>query len=271
MKRLFFFWVALGLLVATASAGEIIQAVQTRLKKNGFYQGQISGVYDSETSAAVTRFQIRNGLAISGKLDAATLNALDVPPPADKMAPEPSPEAGTWRRLRNGDMQFLKKLNAGEIAPPKSPPAAPPQATQTPVAVARQARSAAPSTPDYGQERLRDYIGAFVLAGLDPHVGAELEFFADRVSYFGKPNVARPAIRRDLERYDKRWPQRRFWLAGDLEVRRLPGDMLQVTFPLRYELRKGQKTASGRVRKTLVLRKSGDGDLEIVKVNETKA
>jgi hypothetical protein len=25
-------------------------------------------------------------------------------------------------------------------------------------------------------ERLRDYVGAFVLAGLDPHVGAEADF-----------------------------------------------------------------------------------------------
>jgi hypothetical protein len=27
-------------------------------------------------------------------------------------------------------------------------------------------------------------VGAFVLAGLDPHVGAEADFFADRVRYY---------------------------------------------------------------------------------------
>ena len=31
----------------------------------------------------------------------------------------------------------------------------------------------------YNRERLRDYIAAFVLAGLDPQVGAETEFFAN--------------------------------------------------------------------------------------------
>ena len=61
-------------------------------------------------------------------------------------------------------------------------------------------------------------MGAFVLAGLDPEVGSEAEFFADRVDYFGERHVAREKIRRDLQRYNDRWPERRFWLAGELEV-----------------------------------------------------
>ena len=35
----------------------------------------------------------------------------------------------------------------------------------------------------------------------------ELEFFADRVNYFGETNVSRPKIRADLLRYDRQWPQ----------------------------------------------------------------
>ena len=115
---------------------------------------------------------------------------------------------------------------------------------------------------------MRDYVGAFVLAGLYQQVGAELEFFADRVKYYGERNVSRAKIRRDLVRYDQRWPERRFWLAGDLAVRRAPGGLLRVTFPLRYELRNGKKSASGTVRKTITLRRTGDGNLEIVGVEE---
>jgi hypothetical protein len=40
-------------------------------------------------------------------------------------------------------------------------------------------------------ERLRDYVGAFVLAGLDPHVGSETEFFADRVEYYDEGVIGR--------------------------------------------------------------------------------
>jgi hypothetical protein len=122
----------------------------------------------------------------------------------------------------------------------------------------------------YGAERLRDYVGAFVLAGLDSQVGAELEFFADRVTYFGKSNVPREKIRRDLMHYDERWPERRFWLAGELKVERETEGTFKVTFPLRYELRSSSDRASGMVIKTLILRKIGGSDLEIVDVNEEK-
>lgn len=295
MRRLFLFGLALGLCLGSVRADETVQAVQARLKKDGFYTGETDGRYDSATSAAVTRYQIRNGLSISGELDPETLKALDVAPPKGGPADDPSPEEGTWRRLRNGDLQFLKKLNSGEIPPPKAPASTPPR-EHPPVPVAKKsprqpaatrpvgpsratppAREAQPETAgppagtDYGRERLRDFVGAFVLAGLDPRVGAELEFFADRVNYFGEANVPREKIRRDLVRYDKQWPQRRFWMAGDLSVGREANGMLRVTFPLRYELRRGSKTASGTVLKRLALRKTGGGELEIVAVNETKA
>lgn len=268
MKRLLIFGAVLGLCLGSVWADETVKAVQSRLKARGFYQGTPSGVYDSETSAAVTRYQIRNGLAISGKLDAPTLAALQVAPRADQATPEPSPQAGTWRRLRNGDMQFLKSLNSGAIPPPAPAPAPNEQ---------RTSRSAPPEpTPrggeegDTSQERLRDYVGAFVLAGLDPQTGAELEFFADRVDYYGMPHLPRAKVRRDLVRYDLRWPDRRFWLAGDLIIDRRPGGEVRVSFPLRYELRNGHKHAAGEVLKTIVLEKSGRNDFKIIAVNERK-
>ncbi|HEX8281079.1 MAG TPA: peptidoglycan-binding domain-containing protein, partial [Chthoniobacterales bacterium] len=60
------------------AADENVRAVQTRLKEGGFYFGDINGEYTSETAAAVTRYQIRNGLQISGKVDEPTAKALGV-------------------------------------------------------------------------------------------------------------------------------------------------------------------------------------------------
>ena len=119
-------------------------------------------------------------------------------------------------------------------------------------------------------ERLRDYVGAFVLAGLDPHVGAEADFFADRVHYYDQGVMNREKIREDLKRYAERWPERRFWLNGDVTVETENGNRMRVTFPLRYELRNASKASSGKIDKTLVLEPAGD-DLEIVAVNERKA
>jgi len=302
MKRFLFRWLALGLCLGSVQADETVRQLQAQLKQAGFYQGQSTGVYDEETATAVSRYQIRNGLAITGRMDAATLSALRVTPPKSNPTPGPSAEAGTWRRLRNGDMQFLRKLNAGDIPPPKPPPTASPkgsvvapsvasksinpavmdphapppplpedveQPTATPVEP-RAGSISPPDSADDAKEQLQDYVGAFILAGLDPQVGAELDFFAGRVNYFGEMNVSREKIRGDLVRYDERWPQRRFWLAGDLMVAREPGGLLRVTFPLGYELRNGTKSASGKVRKTLTLRNKGAGDFEIIGVSEGK-
>jgi peptidoglycan hydrolase-like protein with peptidoglycan-binding domain len=279
----------LGLCLAAAQADPTVKELQVRLKKAGFYQGEADGQYNSETAAAVTRFQIREGLAITGQMDAATLHALNVSQSTGPGVAAPSPDAATWRRLRDEDAEFLKKLNAGEIAPPNASPSAAaeaasesgtpsrrvpqpqPEGSVVPEAVvASPGTTAAPGIANQETERLRDYVGAFILAGLDPHVGAELEFFAARVNYFGAPNVSRERILRDLIAYDKRWPQRSFFLSGDPVTTRKPDGTLEVTFSLRYQLRNGRKTASGQVRKTITLRRSSTGALEIAGVNERK-
>jgi hypothetical protein len=119
-------------------------------------------------------------------------------------------------------------------------------------------------------ESLRDYVGAFVLAGLDPHVGSETEFFADRVQYYDEGVIGREKIRKDLQRYAAHWPDRRFWLDGEIKVDPQNGNRVRVTFPLRYDLRNGAKHSSGKIDKTLVLQPAGD-NLQIVAVNERKA
>ncbi len=100
-------------------------------------------------------------------------------------------------------------------------------------------------------------------------MGAETEFFADRVDYFGEAGVRREKIRRDLQRYNERWPERAFVLAGPLQVQTV-GDRLRVTFPLSYQLRNGSKRAAGKVWKTLLLEKAEGNDFRIVAVDERK-
>lgn len=267
MKKFFF-----ALLVVYFCAGRAIYAddnvgaVQTRLKQDGFYFGEVTGTYDSETAAAVSRFQIRNGLPISGQLDPATAKALGMAAGAT-VATQPA-AADTWQRLRKTDRQFL-----GRQATPAKVTSRPTGRTETPAATTAAA-PLQPASPDgstmvLSRERLRDYVASFVLAGLDPNIGAELEFFADRVSYYGEGTVDREKIRRDLQRYSQQWPQRRFWLAGQVDVQPQPDSSIRVMFPLRFELRNGAKRSSGTVAKTLLLEVTGD-DLQIVSVKERK-
>lgn len=274
MKRVFLTFLALGICgLGTLLADDNVRAVQTRLKQGGFYFGELNGQYNSETAAAVSRYQIRNGLPISGQLDAETAKALGVA--AGTTVPANPEAADTWRRLRKTDQQFLQKLKNGKIPPP-SPKAKTAPAYDTNQAGAVPApQTSAERAPDVStfvlsRERLRDYVAAFVLAGLDPHVGAELDFFADRVNYFDSGVVDRERIRKDLQRYDAQWPQRRFYLAGQVNVEPQPDSRVRVAFPLRFQLQNGARHSSGKVQKTLLLEVTGD-DLQIVAVNERKA
>jgi len=258
MKRFFFCLLAVSLAAAgSLRADETVRAAQTRLKTGGFYFGEINGRYDSDTSVAITRYQIRNGLQITGKLDTATSQALGVST-AKTEVPLRGFGEEAWRSLRKTDQEYLKRLVDEDARKTK---------TTKPPAMSNKPPSTTPA--NYDRERLRDYIAAFVLAGLDPQVGAETEFFAERVNYFGKPGVSRETIRRDLQRYNERWPQRAFTLAGEPEISSA-NDKLKVSFPIHYELRNASRHSTGKVLKTLLLEKTGADDLQIVSVDERK-
>ncbi|HVF70887.1 MAG TPA: peptidoglycan-binding domain-containing protein [Chthoniobacterales bacterium] len=267
MKRFVFCFLVLAFVaVCPARADDGVREVQSRLKAGGFYFGEINGRFDSETAAGVTRYQIRNGLQITGKLDGPTRYALGVSATAP---PTPMPRFGedVWRRLRKSDQATITRQMAEDARsnpaktiaanpPAAGPPPSPPAVTKRPPA-------------RYDTDRLKGYIAAFVLAGVESQGGAETEFFANRVDYFGERGVTKEKVRRDLERYNRQWPERGFWLAGELEVKPA-GERLNVSFPLRYELRNGPKRAAGRVWKTLILEKTPADDLQIVAVNERK-
>lgn len=63
---------------ATVRADEQLRAVQQTLKDQGFYYGVVDGEEGVETNAAIRRYQIRNGLQVTGKLNAETLGALKI-------------------------------------------------------------------------------------------------------------------------------------------------------------------------------------------------
>jgi hypothetical protein len=322
---------------SAAGAEENVRAVQSKLADEGCYFGEIDGAYSSDFSAALSRYQIRNGLPITGQLDAETSKALGAKPAVgpSMATTEQSPE--TWRQLRKRERRKSTKARQLEPAATESPSPAdnetPPTATEPPIqttpveartstetthpasaspraprisaeraesasappATARtsaettepasappatvqtssnstESASAPPATGSadhFSTERLRDYVAAYVLAGLDKNVGAEADFFADRVEYYDQGVMDRDRIRADLKRYDERWPERHFWVSGKINIEVQSDNRARVTFPLGFKLRNGNRTVTGKTNKTLVLEPAGD-DLQIVAVNERK-
>ncbi len=60
------------------SRGEEVKQIQTKLKRWGYYKGNVDGIYGSETQTAVRYFQRKNGLTVDGIAGKATLNAMGI-------------------------------------------------------------------------------------------------------------------------------------------------------------------------------------------------
>jgi len=151
MKRILILlmMVALG---ALARADEQTQAVQQALKEKGFYYGQVDGQGGPETDAAIRRYQIREGLDVTGKMDEQTLDSLHlgggddsntlhaVPPPSGDSAARDTPAP---KAVVQSDHDFLKRQPQpaapapapdDEAAPPPGQPQEPPQEPPQPPA-----------------------------------------------------------------------------------------------------------------------------------------
>ncbi len=74
-------------------ADQTTSAVQRALKDQGFYYGDVTGEKTADTTAAIRRYQIRNGLQITGQIDAETLRSLGVGSGAARSATSSSPVA----------------------------------------------------------------------------------------------------------------------------------------------------------------------------------
>jgi hypothetical protein len=75
-----------------APTADRITEIQSALARGGYYQGQPNGKWDSNTVAALQKFQSAKGIDANGKLDAPTLQKLGLGSDiAGVSAPKPVP------------------------------------------------------------------------------------------------------------------------------------------------------------------------------------
>ena len=60
------------------SRGDEVKQIQTKLKRWGYYNGSVDGIYGSQTLAAVKSFQRKNGLTVDGIAGPKTLKAMGI-------------------------------------------------------------------------------------------------------------------------------------------------------------------------------------------------
>jgi peptidoglycan hydrolase-like protein with peptidoglycan-binding domain len=78
MERTVLYFVVALCVLGPVRADQTVQSVQQALKDQGFYYGNVTGDKSAETTAAVRRYQIRNGLQVTGEMNPETLLSLNV-------------------------------------------------------------------------------------------------------------------------------------------------------------------------------------------------
>src|SRR3954454_14724347 len=79
-------------------ADQLVESVQQALKDEGFYYREVSGEMNANLTAAIRRYQIRNGLQVTGELNDETLRSLGIKSSGSSRstskAASPTPAAG---------------------------------------------------------------------------------------------------------------------------------------------------------------------------------
>lgn len=117
--------------ITSLRADELTKNVQTELKELGFFYAEVNGSTGPETTAAIRRFQIRNGYEVTGTLTKETLKGLGLgekDAPA-KLDPAPAPvkkdEPVHLRReqtVEESDRDFLRNEAAKQRSVPDRDP-----------------------------------------------------------------------------------------------------------------------------------------------------
>jgi peptidoglycan hydrolase-like protein with peptidoglycan-binding domain len=116
MKRSWFAFLALFLAGAgLLRADQTTSAVQQALKEQGFYYGDVTGKKTADTTAAIRRYQIRNGLQITGEIDAETLRSLGVGSGVARSTAQAQPTPAPEEEANDGE----PPAQSAEISPPQ--------------------------------------------------------------------------------------------------------------------------------------------------------
>ncbi|HEV3482019.1 MAG TPA: peptidoglycan-binding domain-containing protein [Candidatus Acidoferrales bacterium] len=117
-----------------APTADRITEIQTALSRDGYYQGEPNGKWDSNTVAAVQKFQSANGMDANGKLDAPTLQKLGLGSDiAGVSAPKPivpgSPNSTPSSSAPSAVPQTSTSSRGGPVASAASSPSSSPSSS----------------------------------------------------------------------------------------------------------------------------------------------
>jgi hypothetical protein len=264
MSRILTILIGLGFaLSALARADETVRQVQEELRKRNLYFGNIDGQNTTVLADALKRYQARKGFAVTGRVDSDTATSLHVQPaPVATSAPLPDmPVLKSDTESALPESQRLALQREAEEKLDLTPTPAPP------------AESPAPGqdlTPDQVTKFVQDYLHD----AETQDVSRQVNYYAFPVRYFDHGSVSQDFVTKDTSNYVKRWPERKYTLAGPVAFFASDNEKetnveFTIAFDLRSDSRSTKNKAVGRTKNWWTLRKNDD-ELKIVAIREAR-
>lgn len=92
------------------SRGEEVRQIQTKLKRWGYYNGAVDGIYGAETESAVIYFQKKNGLTADGICGSRTLAAMGI----SSSSSSSSSTSGGYGGFSENELNLLARIISAE-------------------------------------------------------------------------------------------------------------------------------------------------------------
>src|SRR5258707_4864287 len=98
-------------------ADQLVESVQQALKDEGFYYGEVTGEMNANLTAAIRRYQIRNGLQVSGQLNTETLQSLGIDSSASARPARKPESPSPAEPARPGEQSPTESANVNPAPP----------------------------------------------------------------------------------------------------------------------------------------------------------
>lgn len=250
-------WIAMG---SPVRADEKVRQAQEELRKRNLYFGNVDGQISPELAGALKRYQARKGFEVTGTVDETTSLSLHIPVTVSAKSPQTWPDTPVLRsdaaRVLSESQRVALEKEA-ELNPDLSPTPAPP------------AESPAPAQ-DLTPDRVKKFVEDYLRDAETQDVPAQVKYYAFPVQYFDHGTVAAEFVTKDTSNYVKRWPQRKYVLAGPVSFFASGKETETIMeFPIAFSVRNKRHAVSGRTQNFWTIRPEGE-NLKIVAIREQR-
>src|SRR5437764_9899730 len=223
-------------LLGVARADETVRQVQEELRKRNLYFGNIDGQSSPVLVDALKRYQARKGFTVTGKVDRDTATSLHVETTTvAAVAPLPDVpvlKSDTASALPESQRLALQREaeEKPELIPTPPPPAESP-----------------PPGQDLSRERVNKFVQDYLADAESTDIPKQVNYYAFPVRYFDHGTVSQEFVTKDTSNYVKRWPERKYTLAGPVTFFASGNDAeTKVEFTIAFELRSPGRSSKNK-------------------------